>query len=201
VGKLMTWPDQGVEVMSEEFDYGKLNAIGSNVFISKTAEIRRPNLVSVGNNVAIDSGFYLTTAAQIGNYVHIGPYVSCIGGAEASITIGNFVGVAAGARFICLGDEQLGSGLVGPVVPEKYRDKKVGGEIVLSQFSSIGTNAIVFPGVFISEGSVVGAGSVVTKDTRPWTVYVGNPARPVRAREKDTMLKFAHEIFEENSKS
>jgi acetyltransferase-like isoleucine patch superfamily enzyme len=180
--------------MSEEFDYKKLSAFGTNVYISKTVEIRRPNLVSVGSNVAIDTGFYLTTGSEIGSYVHIGPYVTCIGGANAKITIGNFVGIAAGARFICLGDEHLGSGLVGPLIPDMYRDQIVGGKIVLEEFSSIGTNAIVFPGVTIAEGCVVGAGSVVTKDTRPWTIYVGNPARPVRIRENEKMKKYGKEL-------
>lgn len=181
--------------MSEEFDYEKLNSFGRNVFISKLAEIRRPKLVSVGSNVAIDSGFYITTAAQIGNYVHIGPYVTCIGGAAAKVNVGNFVGIAAGARLICLGDEQMGSGLVGPLMPDEYRDRIVGGEIILEEFSSVGTNAIIFPGVTIAEGCVVGAGSVVTKDTRPWTVYVGNPARPVRIREDKKMKEYGEKLL------
>jgi acetyltransferase-like isoleucine patch superfamily enzyme len=186
--------------MSEEFDYEKLHSRGTNVFISKSVDIRRPNLMSVGNNVAIDTGFYLTTAAEIGSYVHIGPYVTCIGGANAKVNIGDFVGIAAGARLICLGDEHLGFGLVGPLVPDKYRDQIVGGKIVLEDFSNIGTNAIVFPGVTIAEGCVVGAGSVVSKDTRPWTIYVGNPARPVRTRDKDQMKRYGEELRQSFSK-
>jgi acetyltransferase-like isoleucine patch superfamily enzyme len=182
--------------MGEEFDYQKLSTFGTNVYINKVVDIRRPNLVSIGNNVAVDTGFYLTTAADIGSYVHIGPYVTCIGGANAKITINDFVGVAAGARLICLGDEHLGFGLVGPLIPDKYRDQIVGGEIVLERYSAIGTNAIVFPGVTVAEGCVVGAGSVVTKDTRPWTVYVGNPARPVRIRDDAKMKKFGTELLE-----
>ena len=44
----------------------------------------------------------------------------------------------------------------------------------------IGFNAIILKGVTIGEGSVVGAGSVVTKDVLPWTVVAGNPARIIR---------------------
>ena len=182
--------------MGEEYDYQKLKAAGANVYISKTVDIRRPNMVSIGSHVAIDTGFYLTTKAKIENYVHIGPYVTCIGGAGARLVVKNFVGVAAGARLICLGDEHLGFGLGGPLVPQEYRDQTVGGEIVLEEFSAIGTNAIVFPGVTIAEGCVVGAGSVVTKDTRPWTIYVGNPARPVRIRESTNMKNYATKLLE-----
>ncbi|MGJ1322026.1 DapH/DapD/GlmU-related protein [Sphingobacterium faecium] len=44
----------------------------------------------------------------------------------------------------------------------------------------IGANVVILPGVHIGEHSVVGAGSVVTRDVAPFTVVVGNPARCVK---------------------
>ena len=44
----------------------------------------------------------------------------------------------------------------------------------------IGAGAIILTGVTIGKGSVVGAGSVVTKDVEPYTILVGNPARKIR---------------------
>lgn len=44
----------------------------------------------------------------------------------------------------------------------------------------VGAKAIVLKGVTIGEGSIVGAGSVVTKDVLPWTIVAGNPARIIR---------------------
>ena len=44
--------------------------------------------------------------------------------------------------------------------------------------------AIVGPGVTIGEGAVLGGGGVAFKDLEPWTVYAGNPARKVRARNR-----------------
>jgi acetyltransferase-like isoleucine patch superfamily enzyme len=49
----------------------------------------------------------------------------------------------------------------------------------------IGANAIIKSGVSISVGSVVGAGSVVTKNIQPYTIVAGNPARPIRRRFDD----------------
>ena len=46
--------------------------------------------------------------------------------------------------------------------------------------ASIGANATILPGLTIGEGSMVGAGAVVTKDVPPRTLVVGNPARIVR---------------------
>lgn len=46
----------------------------------------------------------------------------------------------------------------------------------------IGHNAILLPGVQVGTGSVIGAGSVVTKDVPDYTIVAGNPARPIRRR-------------------
>src|SRR2546422_7976033 len=46
--------------------------------------------------------------------------------------------------------------------------------------ASIGSGAVILCGVTISEGALVGAGSVVTKDVPPFAVVAGNPARVLR---------------------
>src|SRR5689334_11155324 len=46
----------------------------------------------------------------------------------------------------------------------------------------IGHGAIVLPGRSIGTGAVVAAGAVVTKDVPPYTIVVGNPARPIKRR-------------------
>jgi acetyltransferase-like isoleucine patch superfamily enzyme len=46
--------------------------------------------------------------------------------------------------------------------------------------ASIGANATILPGLVIGEGSMVGAGAVVTKDVPARSLVVGNPARVVR---------------------
>ena len=48
--------------------------------------------------------------------------------------------------------------------------------------ASIGSNATILAGVSIGEGSLVGAGAVVTKDVPPGVIVAGNPARIVRER-------------------
>lgn len=44
----------------------------------------------------------------------------------------------------------------------------------------IGAGATILPGVTVGENSVVGAGSVVTRDVEPDTIVAGNPARLIR---------------------
>ena len=44
----------------------------------------------------------------------------------------------------------------------------------------IGSNAVILPGVTIGDNSVIGAGSIVTKDIPANVVAVGNPCRVSR---------------------
>jgi len=60
-------------------------------------------------------------------------------------------------------------------------------EIRTEPFVWICARAIVLPGVSCGEGSVLGAGGVVSRKMEPWTVYAGNPAVPVRKREQSAL--------------
>lgn len=56
-------------------------------------------------------------------------------------------------------------------------------ELTIGNDVWIGANAIITPGCRqIGDGSVIGAGAVVTKDVAPFTVVGGNPARTIRSR-------------------
>ena len=46
----------------------------------------------------------------------------------------------------------------------------------------IGARAMILPGVTVSTGAVVAAGSVVTRDVGPYEIVAGNPARLIRRR-------------------
>lgn len=173
------------------FDLENINSYGIDIFISPNVEIKRPHLVNIGNHIAIDSGFYCTTQLEIADYVHIGPQVTVIGGAAGMLKIGNFTSISAGCRLICGSDSFAGDGLVSTVVPKNLNGEVIIKPIVIENFASITTNVVVAPGVTIAEGSVIGANSFVNKDTEPWTIYVGNPARPIKTRSKEIMIEHA----------
>lgn len=179
---------------SAQYDTAQLLGCGDDVFISANVEIRRPHLVRVGSHVAIDSGLYLTTAAEIGDYTHLSPYLTVIGGAQSTLLVEDFVTIAAGSRFICGSDRFMGDGFTSVTAPAEFRDTVDFGTIRCARFAGIGTNVVVMPNVTIGEGSVIGACSLVTKDTEPWTVYVGVPARPVKVRPRAKMLEYAQRL-------
>jgi len=54
--------------------------------------------------------------------------------------------------------------------------------MTIGAYAWICARASVAPGVNVGEGSVLGLGSVATKDLAPWTVYAGSPAVRVKNR-------------------
>ena len=50
---------------------------------------------------------------------------------------------------------------------------------------TIGGNTVILPGVHIGSNTVIGAGSVVTKDIPDWVVAAGNPCRVIRKITED----------------
>ena len=63
----------------------------------------------------------------------------------------------------------------------KYRKKHIkSNPIILEENVWLGANVVVLPGVKIGKNFIVGAGSVVTKDIEPNSIYAGNPARKIK---------------------
>jgi acetyltransferase-like isoleucine patch superfamily enzyme len=167
---------------------------GDDVRIDDHVQITRPHLVDIGDHVAIDFGFYCSTQLKIGDYVHISPHVSVVGGEAALLEIDSFITISSGSRLICGGETFSGEGLVGPFVPPQYRDTLKVAPIRLRRFCGIASNVVVFAGCDVAEGSVVGAGSVLTSSTEPWTIYAGVPARPIKKRRSDLMKAYAKKM-------
>ncbi|MBJ7323346.1 MAG: hypothetical protein JHC70_13515 [Rhodococcus sp.] len=87
----------------------------------------------------------------------------CLIGADAVITDTDFhpVSPSRGRRYA-------------KVPAGKPEDRIIVGSDVF-----IGTKSVILKGVRIGDGSVIGAGSVVTKSVRSHTIVAGNPAKPV----------------------
>lgn len=61
----------------------------------------------------------------------------------------------------------------------------------------IGGNVVILPGVTIGSNSVIGAGSVVSKDVPEWSVAVGSPCRVVRQiTEEDRKYYYKDRLFD-----
>lgn len=80
------------------------------------------------------------------------------------VHVGEYSYVAFGVVILC---HDMTRGL--------YCDTRIGSNCF------IGGHSIIMPGITIGDGSVVGAGSVVTKDVPAHSVVVGNPARIIQS--------------------
>jgi galactoside O-acetyltransferase len=63
------------------------------------------------------------------------------------------------------------------------------GKVLIGSKSWIGFNVIILKKVFVGEGAIVGAGSVIARNIEPWNIVAGNPFRIIRkvsqSREQD----------------
>ena len=63
-----------------------------------------------------------------------------------------------------------------------YNWKGIGLTTFIENDVWIGYGSTVMGGITIGEGSIIGAGSLVTKNVEPYSIYAGSPARKVRGR-------------------
>ncbi|WP_182112196.1 sugar O-acetyltransferase [Actinotalea sp. JY-7876] len=134
-------------------------------------------LGSIGEGSGIRAPFYV----DLGSRIRIG-----------ARTFANFGLVALDVAPITIGDDvMIGPNVqlltpTHPIAPGPRRDKWEAAEpITIGNNVWLGGGVIVLPGVTIGENTVVGAGSVVTKDLPANVVAVGNPARVIRTLEDD----------------
>jgi len=138
-------------------------------------------LISIGSKVriwhharieAIGTGAG-ATVIEIGNETVIQPYVHI--GACTSVVLGRGVLIAS---FVYITDHDHDfADLAFPVVSSQ---RVVALPVAIGDYAWLGERAIVLKGVHIGERSIIGAGSVVTRDVPPYSIAVGVPARVVK---------------------
>lgn len=171
----------------------RFNSCGDDVFIHESAIFKHPQLCNIGSHVAIDNGVTVSTILNIGDYVHIAPYVTTIGGKTTKVTFEDFSFCAAGTKIVTGSEDYTGEGLVGPTIPVEMR-KLILNDITFKKFSGCGVNCSIMPGVTFGEGAILGANSLAVKDLEPWTIYVGSPAKPVKIRNSQKILEYAKKL-------
>ena len=80
-----------------------------------------------------------------------------------------------------------------PISPNHRMDGMYSFPIKIGNTCWIGANVIVLPGVTIGDNTVIGAGSVVTKDVPDYTIAAGNPCRVIcKITESDRETYYRH---------
>lgn len=111
---------------------------------------------------------------------------------DEQLTIGHYVSISEGVTFL-LGGNHPYQGITTFPVKVKYlgheKEAQTKGAITVGDDVWLGHNAMVMSGVKISQGAVVAAGSVVTKDVPPYTIVAGNPARIIKYRFPELIIQ------------
>ena len=119
------------------------------------------------------------------------------------LIIGKFCQIGPGVEFIMNGaNHQMNAVSTYPFYtlegwemdPPSPEDLPYKGDTVIGNDVWIGQNAVILPGVHISDGVIIGADSVVGSDVDPYTIVIGNPSEILRTRFDveliDLLLKF-----------
>jgi len=117
---------------------------------------------------------YKLLGMRIGENVYIGPGLEIIDQTLSNlVTLGERVTISPRVTLVVSSSPNK-SKLRDVVYPRKI------GKITIEDDAWIATGAIILPGITIGKMSVVGAGSVVTKDVLPFTVVGGVPAKVIK---------------------
>ncbi len=183
------------------YNTNRLCHVGEDVTISPDAFIRNPKGIIIGNHVRIDGQFHITTQAEFGSYIHIGPGVIIIGTSQGKLIMGDHTNIALGGRIICGSDSYMGHGLINaPGIPAEMCDNVTIKPVTFELCANVGANVVISQGVTLSEGTVIGACSFVPQDfiTDPWTIYMGTPIRAIKKRPKVKMLRYVKDLRQRN---
>lgn len=134
----------------------------------KTFSIVSPFFCDYGYNIEIGENFFMN--------------MNCVILDGAKVTFGDNVFIAPGCGFYTAGHpldvERRNAGL------EYALPIRVGNNVW------IGAQVCVLPGVTIGDNTVIGAGSVVTKDIPSGVLAAGNPCRVIREITADDVAKY-----------
>ena len=150
--------------------------------------------VSLGLGVVITGGKNI----EIGNSINIMRFSCLYSHSQGSIKIGSnvsmntnvVIGAADGGEVIIGNNVMIGPNVVLRASDHTFTDKDVsmnkqghsGGTIIIEDGVWIGSNATITRNVKIGSHSIVGAGSVVTKDVDPYSIVGGVPSKLIKYR-------------------
>lgn len=151
--------------------------------VSRNVRIRVPDHFHIGEGSIVDDWCYFSTRIRVGVGSHIANNVSVAGGSHLQFAMGDYSSLSAGVRVWCASNDfaedliAIGGG-------------QIEGDVILGDYTGVGSNSVLMPGVVIPEGCAVGALSFVPafQELEPWTVYAGVPVRPLRARNRSRVL-------------
>lgn len=116
-------------------------------------------------------------------------------GEGARLTIGKYCSIARGVLVLLGGNHRpdwvttFPFGHTGPFPVPVAGHPATNGDVNIGNDVWIGTNATIMSGVTVCDGSVVDANAHVVKDVSPYSIVGGNPARHIKFRFEDEIVR------------
>ena len=165
-------------------------------YLGKGGAFFKPRFIKAfGTNISISDYPTLIGAPD----AHIQFTAWNVGGWDGSIEIGKYSLITPGVRIMAAKKITIGDSCMiahGAYISDADwhgiydRSEPVGNAlpVVLEDNVWIGDSAIICKGVRIGKNSIVGAGSVVTKDVPPNSIFAGNPAKLVKTIDENDFI-------------
>jgi len=152
--------------------------IGSDCIV-RSAAVLYSN-VQLADRVSVGHSALIREAVSIGEETKVGTHVVIDGDSK----IGAHVSIQTGV-YICKYSTVEDGAFLGPCcvfTNDKYVTQKPYKLIgpTVKRGASVGANALLFPGITIGEGAIVGSQAMVNRDVPPRTIFVGIPAKKFR---------------------
>jgi acetyltransferase-like isoleucine patch superfamily enzyme len=165
--------------------------------VSSNSRIRHQDHFVIGEDSIVDDFSYFSTKVRIGRCTHIASGCSIAGGADMQFQIGDFCSLSSGVKIWCTSDDFVDD-LVTIIPPdlEQVKNHLIRGDVILDDYTAVGSNSVIMPGNHLPEGTAIGALSFVPADFefRPWSVYTGIPIRFLRPRNRENVMEQVHRL-------
>jgi acetyltransferase-like isoleucine patch superfamily enzyme len=139
--------------------------IGKNPFIGRHVHIWAKNSIIIGKNFYIGKFSQIECDVEIGDNVILASHVALIGRYDH-----HYQQIGVPIR------------LASQIRDKHYTWKGLSQKIIVEDDVWIGHGSLVLSGIKIARGSIIAAGSIVTKDVQPFSIYAGAPAKKIGDR-------------------
>ena len=130
-------------------------------------------LENCGKNVNIESNATFSSKVTLEDYSGIGINAKIYG----TCHIGRYVMMGTDVTIITRNHRFDRTDI--PMMEQGFEEER---PVYIGNDVWIGDRVLILPGVHIGDGSIIAAGSVVTKDVPPYSIVAGVPARKIRDR-------------------
>jgi acetyltransferase-like isoleucine patch superfamily enzyme len=155
-------------------------SVGNDLQVASSVVLKHPETMEFGDSVFIGSQTMIQGRfdgnCRIGNHVWIGPQAYFD---ARDLVLEDYVGWGPGAKV--LGSTHTAQPVSMPIITTKL----VITPVRIGFGADIGMNASILPGVQIGSHSIVGTGSVVTRDVPEYAIVAGAPAKILRFRNEE----------------